>query len=206
VTEIEKHRISKLRAAQEQIDTAIAIRADGGSVVAVHTLAYAAQEVTEHLCALHNTKGARQQMLDLMKAAGPEKYSEVFAALRKDGNFFKHADRDPLEIIDFDERASDFTLFGAITNLERLGHQLSLHQVGFMVWLRTSNPEMLDMTAIDKAGLREDLEGWTTEIAKLPRPGRLVMLKILIFLVAGNQAAADPLIEKLRRSYPAFSM
>lgn len=200
---LEKHRISKLRAAQEQIDVAIAIRADGGSVVAVHTLSAAALELTESLCDLHEVTGAHREMLGIIKE---ENRKTVLQVMKRPANFFKHGDRDPLEIIVFDETESDFMLYGGILNFQRLGHQLSVQQQAFLAWVRATNPDTLDMPVIDKAGLRQDLEGWTAEIAKLPRPGHLVVLKILIFLVAGNQAAADRLIEKLRRSYPAFSM
>lgn len=73
----------------------------------------------------------------------PEKRGEFKGLLVNAQNFFKHADRDANEVLDFDASSTDFLLWDACKLYERLAsHKLPL-LVMFNVWFFRSYPEVL---------------------------------------------------------------
>ena len=92
--------ISKLEAATNQLDTAITLFFTGGNAVSIHTLAASAAnifaDVAEHR---QNGNSWRAKIQDDSGLS----INELKTILHKEWNFFKHADRDPDSILQFDE-------------------------------------------------------------------------------------------------------
>src|SRR5580704_11433462 len=93
-------RISKLDAARRQLRTAITLWFNNDDPVSAHTLACAAYEIV-HAVSKARDPNRPDLLIDSAKVR-PDKRREVNALLRDGANFFKHADRDPNGMIEFD--------------------------------------------------------------------------------------------------------
>lgn len=72
----------------------------------------------------------------------PEKHKEFIGILQKTKNFFKHADRDLNDSIDFNIRQNDFILRNSGRMYQDLGvsdsHLINL----FDAWFKCNNPDL----------------------------------------------------------------
>ena len=124
-------RVSKISAAERQLDSALLLFLEGGDIVACHTLAGAASVLLSDLVDKHCPEKSWDRSV---QSANSLARNEYFRVLRKSQNFFKHAKNDPDGYIDFEE--SDFThvAFLATMNLSELEGKKSLAQSFFQVW------------------------------------------------------------------------
>jgi hypothetical protein len=102
-----KLQISKLDAAKRQIETAIRLYFSNGDPVSIHTLIAAAYNVIRDI----NKKrgGDKLLMKDGFMARIKEGHEkEVRKLINKAENFFKHADRDHDDTIEFNPGQSEF--------------------------------------------------------------------------------------------------
>jgi hypothetical protein len=101
--------ISKLDAARRQLEVAVRLFFLDGDPVAIHTLAGAAGGLLRDLA---RDQGLQGGLFDaILEHIRPEKRAEVRADLHEAQNFFKHADRDPGELLRFDTDINSFYLF-----------------------------------------------------------------------------------------------
>jgi hypothetical protein len=133
-------RISKLEAARRQLRTAITLWFTGGDPVAIHTLAFAAYEI------LHAISEKRDpNRVDLIFDSAwikDEHRRDWNQVIRKDANFFKHADRDGDSVIEFKPQSSDiFMLFASLAR-ELCGETASNEERIFGWWLRLNRPDL----------------------------------------------------------------
>ena len=139
-------RLSKEQAASRQLDTAIDLLFAGADVVSVQTLAAAASNVFADLLRDHNQKAWEDEIVECF----PDNEEEARRVLRSAQNFFKHADRDPKAVIDFDEVTNDETIivatleYGNLLMLEE-GEQkkLTTPMSVFQMWYFAKAPELL---------------------------------------------------------------
>jgi hypothetical protein len=137
--------VSKLDAARRQLDAAIRLFFVYGDPVAIHTLAHAARTVLSDLA----RKEGKDVGFDSMfrEQIRPERVEEVRAMMRRAPNFFKHADRDAEETINFNPGTTQLLLYdgcwmyGALTS-----HQSPLIAT-FNIWWSLSHPEILTAEA-----------------------------------------------------------
>ena len=101
--------LNKEEVAVRQLDTAICLLFDGGDVVSIHTLACAAANVLRDVL---NARGG-ETWQDAIIKTHPGMEREVHQTLARAQNFFKHADRDAEEELNFDESTNDETIFVA---------------------------------------------------------------------------------------------
>ena len=140
-------KVDKERVAVQQLDTAIRLLFNAGDVISVHTLACAAAEVLRGV--LEAAGGSTWQ--DALIKAYPDKEQEVRRTLVRARNFFKHADRDPHEVLDFDEKTNDETIIVATLEygeLVRLGApsriaKLTTPMSVFQLWYFAKDPRVL---------------------------------------------------------------
>src|SRR3989338_1475671 len=107
-------RLSKMDAARRQLETAIRLYFNWGDAVSIHTLAAAARNVLVNLCEHRDLKHPILFENLLNEAISPEHHQEVRNKFRAPENFFKHADRDPEEILEFNPEASEYWLLEAV--------------------------------------------------------------------------------------------
>lgn len=111
-------QITKLQAAQRQIETAIELWFLDRDIVAIHTLAWAGLEILSDLA---ENEGRERVMKKMVEIFGEEEGREVERAIRAIGNFLKHADRDPESTLDFSPELGDGLLLLCSLQLEALG-------------------------------------------------------------------------------------
>ncbi len=137
--ETEKIRVSKLDAARRQLDCAIELWFADKDDVSIHTLAAAAHQIIHDI----NKKKGNQDLLFGSDVIRDEHRAEFVARVKRDMNFFKHADRDAEEITEFVLMGSImFILFSAI-GLQQLGERLNDVENTFFNWLTLHHPNWM---------------------------------------------------------------
>jgi hypothetical protein len=136
----QKHSVTKIEAAQRQLDCAIELWFHEKDQVSTLTLAASAYQIIQDICA---AKGTTRDLLydsDLIK----DEYRRDFINLIKAPyNFFKHADKDPnpdsvVEFVPFGILA--FMMFSMI-GLGELGYRATANMKILNAWLLIYKPE-----------------------------------------------------------------
>lgn len=136
--------VTKTEAIHRQLDMAIRLWVDDEDPVSVHTLAYSAYQVAHDLN--HGAKGP-PLLLD-MASISPEMRQKFVSIVKRDSNFFKHADgrrkgksREPDEI-EFNPEVNELLLLFAVQGLIQLGEKRTPNQVAFDAWLHFTKPQL----------------------------------------------------------------
>lgn len=133
--------ISKLDAASRQLQTAISLWFTSDDPVSVHALAFAAYEVLHTISKKRNSY--RRDLLfnsDLIK---DEYRADFNKAVKKHAYFFKHADRDPEGVIDFNPKINEWLIIFGITARLLCGEIRSPEVSAFLWWISIQRPELL---------------------------------------------------------------
>lgn len=133
-----KSQITKFEAAQRQLVTAIRLFFEDADSVSVYTLAHAAWEVLDALCKNRNKIRFRHQISGAHKTSE----SEIKKITNYGRNFFKHADRDPNDVLeDFSDYQSDHVLIAATMDFGMLSDTKPLELLVFQFWYFAVHPE-----------------------------------------------------------------
>lgn len=116
---MKKLKISKLDAAKRQLETTIRLYFSNGDPVSIHTLTSASYNVIRDL---NKQRGGvsmfvKEQMIDYIRE---DKIKEFRDLVNKAENFFKHADRDHEETLDFNPDQSEFLILEACSTYYKL--------------------------------------------------------------------------------------
>jgi hypothetical protein len=135
-----KDRIIKLdkeQVAVSQLDTAITLLFNGGDIVPVHTLAAAAANILNDLLHAIGETSWRDKILNYY----PEYKKVMKSFLSQAQNYFKHADRDSNEDIEFEEANAESIIFLATFEYSELlrlknitGNKLTIPMYSFQFW------------------------------------------------------------------------
>jgi hypothetical protein len=133
--------VSKVEAARRQLDTAIELWFGEDDPVSVHTLAFAAYEVF-HFVSEHRNPNRRDLIFDtfMIKDEFRRDWNRV---IRSHANFFKHADRDPEEVVEFDPDLSEWFILYASVGRDLCGEVQTENESIFLWWFQISRPELL---------------------------------------------------------------
>lgn len=177
-----KIRISKLDAARRQLDTAIELWFRDGDAVSIHALAFASYEILQDI----NKKRGNVEatMLGLVQRnVKPEHVEDAMRLMRKAMRFFKHADRDPHDVLDeFNPEVSEYLFVLCIGGLTTLGERLSDMQHALVMWDRFHRPNLF----LKGANPVEDSFG-AVEIANMRQlPKRQFLEAALLGLAQGR--------------------
>jgi hypothetical protein len=132
-------KLDKLDAARRQLRTAITLWFNDGDPVAVHTLAFAAYEII-HVISKKRNPHRRDLLFDSLKI-NDEYRRDWNAQIKRDANFFKHADRDPDLVIEFQPYLSQLFILYATVGLALCGDQPSYEESAFLWWFQIHNPK-----------------------------------------------------------------
>jgi hypothetical protein len=136
-----KIRVNKLGVARRQINTAIDLWFSGGDAISIHTLVAAAYQI---LCDLLNNKNLPDFLYNNPNIR-PERRADYAKLVRKPANFFKHADRDPDEVLEVNVEINDFLLLQCLTGVQQLGvTEITDTERAFWVRFGFEYPEVLD--------------------------------------------------------------
>ena len=135
----EKIRVSKLNAARRQLDCAIELWFADKDDVSIHTLAAAAHQIIHDI---NQQKGGGELLFDSAKIR--DEYRREFISLAKAPmNFFKHANRDAGEILEFSPFTSVILMMFSISGLERLGEIANDVEQALFCWLVFHRPNLI---------------------------------------------------------------
>ena len=153
-------QVTKLDAARRQLRTAIDLWASDEDPVSIHSLAYAAHQIIHDL----NRKAKGPHLLLDMPNIRKEKLGEFVEMVKRDANFFKHADtrgkrKEPLSI-EFSPDINELFIMVSIMGLKYLEQQIAEHEHGFLFWYRVHHPEMLDEAPGHDVQSTVDVDTW----------------------------------------------
>lgn len=136
-----KLKLSKLEAARCQLCTAIELWFAEADPVSTHTLAFAAYEVI-HFVSKKRNPGRRDLVFDsrLIRPGYQKIWNEH---IRREANFFKHADRDPDGTIEFRIASPEFFILYAILGLELCEERFNDTESAFLLWFYLHKPTFL---------------------------------------------------------------
>jgi hypothetical protein len=157
-------RISKLEAAHRQLRTAITLWFRDCDSVSIHALAFAAYEIF-HTVSKKRDPFRRDLLLDSDWIKDEHK-RDWERLIKKEVVFFKHADRDPEAVLDFDPQLSEWFILYAIAARQLCGQSQSDEESSFMWWFQIHRPDLL--TDKGRAALNcfpienlEEIRRWT---------------------------------------------
>ncbi len=157
---------SKPDAAGRQLDVAIALLFNDSDPLAVRTLAAASHGIFADLAEAEK-KGSSWRS-KIIEDSGLDK-KEVLRILNAAQNYLKHADKDPEEILTFDEEENDHLMFIATIECGALKFPLSTRMQMFQVWYLAVYPEKIGR---DEA-IVSNAKSVLPNIENLPRRDRL---------------------------------
>ena len=116
--------ITKLDAARRQLDTAIQLFFSSGDFVSIHALSFAAYTITRNLC--DKTENEATLMKFVCARIEEHQHAEFARCLNKAGNYFKHADRDPQETLEYIPEQYDVFIITAIWQYQALTGEMTM--------------------------------------------------------------------------------
>ena len=141
--------MTKLEGARRQLRVAISLWFQGGDEIAVHTLSAAAHQVIHDI---NQKKGGKGILFD-SPMWKPEHRKEAVARLKRDMNFFKHADNDPEGVTEFCPLLSEMFIMCSLFGIENFGLRYDPIERAFYEWYCLKHPEFLS-----EKGLRQRAE------------------------------------------------
>ena len=161
-------RITKIQAAQRQIDAGIRMFFRNDDPVAIHTVAMAGVQILRDLA----KKRSLEHTIDSVIRPGKEK--EFWGALKSFSNFCKHATRDPNDTSSsFREDVNESVLLIAATYYKCFGRQWTKEMQVLGVWYMTLHPDVLSWD-LDPEVIAL-ISAFTGEIQSLPRKEQLAI-------------------------------
>lgn len=135
----ETSSITKVDAAKRMFDTSVEMFFGNSDNVSTYLLAASSEQILEDLL---NAKGSGGIIRNtyLIKEG---KHKEYFRAIKRNENFFKHADRDPHESLEFNSAATPLMLMAACDLLPRFTETFHAHTIVFRLWFMAAYPDML---------------------------------------------------------------
>ena len=111
-------KISKLDAAKRQMETAVRLYFSEADPVWIHTLTWAVYQV---LADINKSRSGNPMVTEqILRGVLADKVDEAKRRLSSAANFFKHADRDPGNVLAFDPAQTEVLLFDACSKYRDL--------------------------------------------------------------------------------------
>ncbi|BCT68089.1 hypothetical protein [Nitrosospira sp. NRS527] len=127
-------RIAKLDAASRQLNAAISLLFDGADPIVVHTLTVAASNIFSDVI---DKRSGTQSWREKMRIDHGVSKAAIKNIMQSAWNFFKHGDRDPEGILEFDKSESEYLVFFATLECGEL-QSTSIQMQTFQFWFLAS--------------------------------------------------------------------
>jgi len=126
--------VTKISAAERQLQCAVELFFADGDAVAVHTLVCASHGIIRDIC---RAQGKGELLTDFLENKG-DRGEQIRAALRRPANYFKHADKDSCPNCGtwFNEDLSEVFMHAALRGLCELGRSMSVTLAAYVVYMR----------------------------------------------------------------------
>ncbi len=139
-------KITKLMAAERQLFEAIKLFFEEGDPISIHTLTSASLGILNPLC---RQKKGFDGFIVTKKSPyiKEEKRKEWINFIRIPQNFFKHADNDPDNTLEFRPKINKYHIIEAVSLHEVLSEYIIIEFYIFKQWFLLSNPELITKEA-----------------------------------------------------------
>jgi hypothetical protein len=137
-------KVSKLDAARRQLETAILLYFNEADPVSVHTLAAASHEILKDLGLRTKSPMFLERTFEILPQALRDRIRQE---VRRPQNFFKHADLDAEESIDFVPGMTEWTLLDAMAKYIELNGERTPMLRLYETWFATRYPELWNHTS-----------------------------------------------------------
>lgn len=142
---METEIINKLDAACRQLNTAISLWFSGGDTVSIHTLTCSAYQIVHDI---DRKQGGYDLIYDSLIVKEKHRL-EANKLLKEAYNFFKHAEKDTYDTIEFKPILTEFFMMFTSRVLENLGRQPDEIRVAFNIYYLLNHQQ--DLTKEGKA-------------------------------------------------------
>lgn len=139
--------LTKLEAAKRQLSEAIILFFERRDPIAIHTLAAAAHQVLIDLGEHLRIPG----MVKNIPIMPPEVRREWNRIVNEPHNFFKHADRDPDDTLEFRPGLTPFLIVDAVLIYHQIAGEMTDEQLVFAGWFAAQYPDYLKEGALKNA-------------------------------------------------------
>jgi hypothetical protein len=166
--------ISKLEAAQRQLDCAIRLYIGNDDLVAVHTLSRAAFRLLYDIYPTKLSDGFEKSMDDLIQRLGWKEFNRVT-------NFLKHADNDADERIPDTHRIdTDMGIGFACILYSRIVGRMTPEMRAFDMWMHAMHPEELPLPPDSDPEIDRSYRISVERLSKEPIDVQLIMATTLL--------------------------
>jgi hypothetical protein len=187
MTRDEKIVITKLEAAERQLDCAIELWFRDADQVSIHTLARAAYDIIHDI---NEHRGMPRDLLYNSDLVKDEYQSQWRASIRKVGNFAKHADKDPEDVMEFHSFAGLAFIGFAIRGLASLEIPITPVRITLGLWLEIHDSKLVKPNIFEPL-LSNFPEEHRRQIEMLPKQ-RFFETLVLFFAEAARARANTP--------------
>lgn len=136
---MQKLTVTKVDAAERQLQAAIRLFFEEREPISVHTLASAASQLTADLMKAK----VLQSIVRSAAMVREERRREVLQTMAAPENFFKHADRDPEASLEFNPESTEFFIFASLAELEAVSGRRPREGEIYKMWFLLKHPGML---------------------------------------------------------------
>jgi hypothetical protein len=144
------HSLSKIDAATRQLDLAIELYFQDADPIGIHTLLAAAHGILGDLIV---QKRRRNDALAQTAHLQPDRLRFVTRMVTEGKNFFKHADQDQNNLLQFNSNWTDFLLLEAITMQIELTGDIRRSNSFFLLWMSAKYPDVLIVDSLIRDGI-----------------------------------------------------
>jgi hypothetical protein len=144
-----KLTISKLDAARRQIETVIRLYFCNGDPVSIHTLTAASYNMLKDL---NKKRGGTPLMIKelLLEFVKKDRKKEIWDTINAAENFFKHADRDHEDTLDFIPYQSEIMIYEACSVYRKLSSEDPPLFKLFRLWFMAKKPGLFILSEEEK--------------------------------------------------------
>lgn len=177
--------ITKLEAAQRQLDCAIRLYIDGEDLLAVHTLSRAAFRVLFDIYPSHSSDGFTTNFGQFIQAFGWKRFNEA-------ANFLKHADKDPTAQGEVEEGDTQMGVGFGIVLYRRLTGTSTPEMMAFDSWMKALNPEKFMIPPDPDPDIEELAQQGIAMIKASPREHQLRLARAYLKYFRENSSRLKP--------------
>jgi hypothetical protein len=160
-----KLRLTKTDVARRQIETAIRLWFASEEPVSIHTLAAAAHQVLHDLGKMQRSP----TILRDLSCVREEDRKPLRKSLLSAENFFKHAETDSGETLNFNPEITPIFIFDAVCVYDALVRQSTPILITFKTWVFIHHPNAVNMKKEDRELANQLLKRGETDFARLPK-------------------------------------
>jgi len=134
--------ISKLDAGKRQLESAIKHFLSYSDIVVIHSLTSSAHEILNDLAKKQGIESIIEGVKNRVK---PERKKELAKKLNEAKNFFKHADRDEKNVLEFAPLQTEYLLLDACNLYTSITQETPALIFAYRSWFYCKHPDVLEI-------------------------------------------------------------